>query len=374
MVNSTEVSVLHGFEFPTYCSSIEVSHDNKTLLATGGYKPMNLLFDLQEHSLKTERHSDHELLKGIFLEEDWTKMAFLSNTARIEFHSQFGKHEIISLPQQCRDIKADRIKAEVLAPGKLKDVYRFSLETGKFSSITSTGVTSIEEVAINTSHTLCAVAGSARSVAAESSGLCEFIDSRDNSIVGKISVDSPATSCAFSDDGILFAAGSESGVVSLYDIRSAKPMITKDHNYDFRIKKVQIKGRRVLSLDRKGVKVWECSTGKVLATIQPAFEANTFATSEGIVFIGGSTEEMKTYYTPSLGAIPAWCSNLEGATDEMDEMRKTTYFEQYRFVTEEELAAARLQKEVGKKVKPHMHGYLVPHALYDKHIEKLQAS
>lgn len=366
MVNSTEVSILHGFAFPTYCNSLETSEDNKTVLATGGYKPMSSVFDLSAHTLKFERHSDHELIKGVFIGEDWTKIALLTNTAKVEFHSQFGKHDLVSLPQQCRDIKADQIHGAVVLGGKSGSVYRFSMESGKFLPVYDTKISSVEEVAINKVNTLCAVVGGS---SASGAGICEFIDYRDGGSVASFSIDSVGTSCVFSEDGLICGIGTQAGHILLYDLRSPVPLIKKDHNYDFKIKKVEIKKRNVLSLDQKGVKVWESSTGKVLAAIQPSFDANAFTVSEGIVFIGGNTEEMKTYYVPSLGPIPEWCSSLEGATEEMDEIRKSTYYEQYRFITEEELVGLNLQKEVGKKIRPHMHGYLVPNGLYDKYTQ-----
>ncbi|KAI5132846.1 ribosome biogenesis protein ENP2 [Nematocida ausubeli] len=366
MVNATEVSVLHGFEFPTYCNYLEISADSKALMATGGYSPSTALFDLQEHTLKVERHADYELMKGAFLGEDWSKIALLSNAAKVEFQTQFGKHDAVSLPQQCRDIKADKINADVVLVGKSGGIHRFSMTAGKFLPSLETGLSSGEELALNTSHTLCAVVGSSDF---GKTGLCEFIDTRDSKKVTTLSIDSPATACTFSEDGMIFAVGSEAGIVSVYDMRSANPLIQKDHNYDFRIKKIQIKNKTVLSMDQKGVKIWTVNSGKTLATVQPSFDANSFTTSDGIVFIGGNTEHMKTYYVPALGAIPGWCSNLEGATEEMDEMQKMTYYDQYRFITEDELVRIKLQKEVGKSIKPHMHGYLIPHALYNKHTE-----
>ncbi|KAI5125350.1 ribosome biogenesis protein ENP2 [Nematocida parisii] len=372
MVNATEVTILHGFEFPTYCNYLEVSEDSKTLLATGGYKPATSLFDLQEHTLKVERHADYELIKGGFIGEDWTKIVLLSNVAKIEFQTQFGKHDSVSLPQQCRDVKVDKIHANVVLAGKTGGIHQFSMSTGKFLPSITTQLTSAEEFALNQSHTLCAIVGSSKLTscsAPDKKGICEFIDSRDNKPVRQLFVDAPATSCAFSENGMLFGVGTEAGIISLYDIRSARPIIEKDHNYDFKIKKIEIKDKKVLSLDQKGVKVWKSDTGKVLATIQPSFDVNSFTSSEGIVFVGGNSEPMKTYYVPALGAIPEWCSNLEGVTEEMNEMQKMTYYDQYRFITEDELILLKLQKEVGKAVKPHMHGYLIQHTLYNKHIE-----
>lgn len=371
MGSSTEVSVLHDFEFPTYCNGLELSPDGETLLAIGGYKPVVSLFDLKEHSLKLERNSEDELLKGVFLGDDWTKLVLLQNSGRLEFHSQFGKHKVVNLMDQCRDIKADKINAVVLAGSKKGEIYRFSLAEGRFLSSISTSVANGEEIAINRANTVYAiVGGNSTDPSVDSGGMCEFIDSRCNKAITSFKINSSATSCTFSDNGLNFAVGTEAGTISVYDMRSSSPLITKDHNYDFRIKSVKIKNNSVMSLDKRGVKVWDKSSGKILTAIQPTFDANAFTVSDGILFLGGSTSEMKTYYVPSIGAIPKWCSSLEGATEEMDELQKMTYYDHYRFISEEDLTELNLQKEVGKLIRPHMHGYLIPHTLYNKHSRK----
>jgi len=62
-------------------------------------------------------------------------------------------------------------------------------------------------------------------------------------------------------DGLQFAAGSSSGHVLLYDLRSSQPLVTKDHQYGFPIRTVAYhESGNVLSCDKKIVKIWDKDT------------------------------------------------------------------------------------------------------------------
>ncbi|KAI5188486.1 ribosome biogenesis protein ENP2 [Nematocida sp. AWRm77] len=357
-MSSMEVSVIHRFEFPEYCNVLEITPDAKTLIGAGAYKPCMGIFDLEEHTQKLERNTDEEIIRISVLGEDWKKLALLHRNGKIEFHSRFGKHCVVDLPKECRDMKSDLFKGEVLAAGKSAEVFRFSTVEGKFNTPLMSKHAGIESLSVNKAsgiYSLCT-----------STGACEFVDSRDLSPITSFSLSSGATASEFSDDGIYFGVGTEEGLVHFYDLRSKTPLVTKDHMYDFPIRKLTISKSTVTSLDQKGAKVWSRSTGKTLASVEPPFRANTFVEHEGILFIGGDAQSAKTYYVPELGKIPKWCSYLEGTTEEMAEIKKQTYFDSYKFVTEDRLKALGLTSELGKTVKPHLHGYLVPADLYEK--------
>ncbi|OAG29967.1 ribosome biogenesis protein ENP2 [Nematocida displodere] len=359
MVNSTEVCILHGFEFHSSCNTLEVTQDQETVIGTGSYKPCMAVFDLLGHTQKFERNTDEETIKIAALGQDWKKLALLHKTGKLEFHTQFGKYYTVDLPQECRDMKADLVRGEVLASGKEASIFRFTTVEGKFLAPIATKVSDIEGIALNTTHSLYGACGKG--------GEFEFIDARSQTSIRTSSLGSAAaTSCTFSEDGLLFGVGTHEGLSALYDLRSPKPLLEKDQNNDFPIKKIQIQKKTVITTDKKAVKVWSRQTGKTLASAEPGFQINASATSEGILFIGGDSPDMKTYYVPELGGIPKWCSYLEHSTEEMFEAKKETYFNHYRFLTQEDLYALNLQKEIGKEVKPHMHGYLVPKDLFEK--------
>lgn len=85
------------------------------------------------------------------------------------------------------------------------------------------------------------------------------------------------TSLQFDDSGLRLAVGTSNGLVSLFDLRSQTPLVTKDHMYGSPI--VDLKfctggidlgdTKSVMSTDRHIVKVWDTTTGKSLLNIEP---------------------------------------------------------------------------------------------------------
>ena len=43
------------------------------------------------------------------------------------------------------------------------------------------------------------------------------------------------------------------------------------------------------------------------------------------------------FYIPSLGPAPRWASFLDGITEELEESRTATTYDDYKFITKEEL-------------------------------------
>jgi len=62
------------------------------------------------------------------------------------------------------------------------------------------------------------------------------------------------------------------GHVLLYDIRSSIPLVVKDHQYGFPIKKIAFHSNEdhklVISTDKKAVKFWNRTNGRVVASKQ----------------------------------------------------------------------------------------------------------
>lgn len=66
------------------------------------------------------------------------------------------------------------------------------------------------------------------------------------------------TALAFKD-GMTLGVGTATGQVLLYDIRSSKPLLVKDHYYSLPIKNIEFNKNEnmVFSMDSKIVKIWE---------------------------------------------------------------------------------------------------------------------
>ena len=63
-------------------------------------------------------------------------------------------------------------------------------------------------------------------------------------------------------DGLNLAVGTSNGHILLYDIRSSKPVLVKDHRYELPIKDVQWHkdSDLVVSLDKRACKIWDKNT------------------------------------------------------------------------------------------------------------------
>lgn len=101
-------------------------------------------------------------------------------------------------------------------------------------------------------------------------GKVEAWDSRTKTIVGTLDC---AFNCAVANKhvettavtslnfcgGLQMAVGTSTGQVLLYDIRSNKPFLVKDHMYGFPIKDVEFHAKQdyVYSMDKSVVKIWD---------------------------------------------------------------------------------------------------------------------
>jgi ribosome biogenesis protein ENP2 len=180
---------------------------------------------------------------------------------------------------------------------------------------------------------------------------------------------SEITSLAFSDDGINLAIGNQVGKVKLYDIRYPIPIFEKTHQYRLPIKKIAFheKSRTVFSMDKKIIKVYERDTGKLYTNIQTKKEVNDFALykNSGMVFTACEEEKLGAYFLPSMGTAPKWCSYIENMTEEMEEKQTTTSYEDYKFLTKNDLEKINASHMIGSKIlKPYMHGYFMDYKAY----------
>ena len=62
----------------------------------------------------------------------------------------------------------------------------------------------------------------------------------------------------FMQDGLTYGVGTTTGQVVLYDLRSTKPLLIKDHQYEFPIKSIRFHEASgiVISADKKIIKIW----------------------------------------------------------------------------------------------------------------------
>lgn len=80
-----------------------------------------------------------------------------------------------------------------------------------------------------------------------------------------------------------------------------------------------------------------------------------------------------THFIPALGPAPRWCSFIENLTEELEEKQTETIYNEYKFLTREELEAIKSSDLIGSKfVQSYMHGFIMKAKLYNKLKDKSQ--
>lgn len=78
-------------------------------------------------------------------------------------------------------------------------------------------------------------------------------------------------------------------------------------------------------------------------------------------------QKVYTYYLPALGPAPKWCSFLDNITEELEETETAAVYDDYKFLTMEELEQLGLTNLIGTNMlRAYMHGYFCDARLYNK--------
>src|SRR3990167_1003431 len=362
------IQLLQDFDFDGACQRVRVSKDGRYIAATGTYPPRLKIYGVEDLSLKCQRRMDSEVIQFQFLSDDYKKLAFLQSDRHIEFHSQSGTYTKVRLPKFGRDMIYDQNAAELICVASGDDVYRLNLSTGQFQqpyvTTSDSGNNCLDQ---HPEHCLVAIGGD--------NGILECFDSRTIHRVGSLPVTNDfgggsITSIAYDRSDITkLAVGTEGGMVLMYDIRSSKPLLAKDHQYDLPIINVQFHNEFCVSTDNKICKIWEKETAKPFVNIESdsAINHTTFVGDSGLLFLGGQQDKIEIYYIPRLGAAPFWCSFLDNLTEELEENTQTAIYDDYKFVTRQQINQLGLSKLVGTQyLRAYMHGYFMDARLYRK--------
>ncbi|RMX53671.1 hypothetical protein pdam_00000332 [Pocillopora damicornis] len=314
------IELLQDFEMPTASTNVRVSADKQYIMASGVYKPRIRCYDTSELCMKFERCLDSEIVKFHILSEDYSKMVFLTCDRHVEFHAQYGRYYRTRIPKFGRDLVYHYPSCDLYLVGASSEVYRLNLEQGRFLNSLQTNAVEINTCDINPVHQL-------------------------------------------------FAAGTAE--VLLYDLRSTKPLLVKDHRYGLPINSVAFQDKLdvVLSSDSKILKIWDRETGKPFTSIEPPTDINDLCSypDSGLVFMATESPKMLVYYIPALGPAPRWCSFLDNLTEELEEDQQPTVYDDYKFVTKQELESLGLSHLMGTNLlRAYMHGYFIDIRLYHK--------
>ena len=199
------------------------------------------------------------------------------------------------------------------------------------------------------------------------------------------------TALDFHRSGITMAAGSSLGTISLYDLRSPLPLLEKDHGYGYPIQTLQfltssrgsqvgVDEPKVLSADKRIIKLWDERRGSPWTSVEPAVDINSVAwcKDSGLILTANEGKQQHAFFIPQLGPAPKWCAFLDNVVEEMADdpndpsaymkHRSGETYENYKFLTTAQLQAINLDHLIGKTnlFRPYMHGYFIKQELYEE--------
>ncbi|KAG5349259.1 hypothetical protein C0989_004958 [Termitomyces sp. Mn162] len=385
------IELIQGFEFPEASNRIQSTRDGHHIVATGTYKPQIRVWDLDQLSMKFERHTDAENIDFVMLSDDWTKSIHLQNDRTIELHTQGGHHYRTRIPRFGRSLAYHFPSCDAYVTASGSEIYRLNLDQGRFMNplvLTSEDgdIPGVNVVDINPAHQLLAFG-------IEGGGAVKFWDPRSRSSVGTLRLSTnklmqasadvinsehfSVTAISSRNDGLSYAIGTSSGHTLLYDIRATRPFALKDQGYGLPVKKlIWIDGGSrmagdgmVISADKKVIKFWDRNNPSInFASITPANDLNDLhhVPGSGLILTANEGIQMATYYIPQLGPAPRWASFLENITEEMEDSTTRSVYEDFKFVERAELKTLGLDYLIGTPtLKPYMHGYFVSLKLYE---------
>ncbi|KAB0381346.1 hypothetical protein FD755_009130 [Muntiacus reevesi] len=329
------IELIQDFEMPTVCTTIKVSKDGQYILATGTYKPRVRCYDTYQLSLKFERCLDSEVVTFETLSDDYSKIVFLHNDRYIEFHSQSGFYYKTRIPKFGRDFSYHYPSCDLYFVGASSEVYRLNLEQGRYLNPLQTDAAENNVCDINSVHGLFAtgtIEGRVECWDPRTRGRVGVLDCALSSVTAESEINSLPTISALKFNGALtMAVGTSTGQVLLYDLRSDKPLLVKDHQYGLPIKSVHFQDSLdlILSADSRIIKMWNKNS--------------------------------------VLGPAPRWCSFLDNLTEELEENPESTVYDDYKFVTKKDLENLGLTHLIGSPfLRAYMHGFFMDIRLYHK--------
>ncbi|KAF9518008.1 hypothetical protein BS47DRAFT_1371205 [Hydnum rufescens UP504] len=321
------IDLIQHFEFP------EASIKIKTTL-----------YDLDELTLKFERHSNAENVDFVILSDDWTKTIQLQTDRTVELHTQGGLHYKTRIPKFGRAIAYHFPSCDAYISASGNEIYRLNLDQGRFLNpiaLDPETVQGVNCIDINPAHQLLCFG--TEGYAGGASGVVDFWDPRSRSRVGTLVLpwtqlappirpNSPReafsiSSLASRSDGLSLAVGTSTGHTLLYDIRSPRAYAVKDQGYGLPVKVVS----------------W--------------VEGGSKMAGDGIV-ISADKKVVKL-----LGPKHRFLDNI---TEEMEDQTIRNVYEDFKFVERSEISTLGLEHLIGTPtLKPYMHGYFMSLKLYD---------
>lgn len=370
------LELIQDFEVTTAAQCITMTRDSEHILVAGTYPPVVRCFTTSDLTMKFQRGLTCEVVSMESLSDDYSKIVFLQSDRTIALHAAYGTHYSLRVPKFGRHLQYNWNNCDLYCCGAGDEIYRLNLEVGQFKEPFRTKFEGSNKMHINPVHQLLACGGE--------QGICEFWDPRSRSRASSINIfdqhgqSNDITAIKFDNDGLTMMLGTASGYVHMFDIRSRQPVYTKEHQYGLPIVDISFHhaSKTVLTTDKKLVKIWERNEpnlGKVLTNIETPADINSVCIANdrrgetGLLMLAGEQGRIMTYFVPQLGPAPRWCSFLEGLTEELEETAKSSVYEDYKFVTRQELEELGATGLIGTPMlRGYMHGFFMEMKLYNK--------
>lgn len=117
-----------------------------------------------------------------------------------------------------------------------------------------------------------------------SAGTVAFFDPRSKKAISVTGpqMEGEVTALDFSNSGLSLAVGSSEGIVNLFDLRSPRALLQKDQGMGYSIKQLMhlttaSQEKKILSADKRTIKIWDESDGKPWASMEPVVDINHVA-------------------------------------------------------------------------------------------------
>jgi len=307
------------FNFPSFCQKIKETLTDSFLISYGEYPPQVRCFDLENLSLKFERHLESGIQDFQIISKDWQKLLFLRNDKYLEFHTKGGFHYKTKILTQGVNLLFHSKTNVVYIPSSKDEIFKLDLKEGKF-------LNSLKNSSFygNT----CGKNSFSENILAfgNSGGIVNFWDPRiiQKSIfkiegfkfLKKIGTKKKVTSIRFDEKNEFECfVGFENGEVILFDIRSKIPLIAKEMENSSPIISIRAdqSGKKIITASPNQIKIWEKTSGKTTCLLESKIQINHLCKirNSGFFFLAMQKAKIEGKFFEEMGNIPSWISNFE---------------------------------------------------------------
>lgn len=179
------------------------------------------------------------------------------------------------------------------------------------------------------------------------------------------------------DGDLNMVMGSAEGELKLFDLRYPAPAFTKSHPYMVPINDIifhEKTGKMIVS-DEKSIRIYDKDSGNLFTTVESKFKINGVKSyqSSGLLLVPQESSRVGTFFIPALGPAPKWCSFVENMTEELEEKQTETIFNDYKFLSQEEVEKLKANHLLGTKfLQSYLNGFIMKSKLYNKLKEQNQ--